>query len=96
MEEKIKEGQTQLNNSEHYRPLGNRMVEESNLRVQQLISELYLENHVDGMTKTWLCQKLQPPCIPIFYTSTKIHKPTPVGRPIVSGCDGNRETIIIR
>ena len=31
--------------------------------------------------------------IPIFYTLTKIHKPTPVGRPIISGCDGPTEKL---
>ena len=34
----------------------------------------------------WRCR------IPVFYTLTKIHKPTPVGRPI-SGCDGPTERI---
>ena len=29
----------------------------------------------------------------IFYTLTKIHKPTPVGRPIISGCDGPTERL---
>ena len=29
----------------------------------------------------------------MFYTLTKIHKPTPVGRPIISGCDGPTERI---
>ena len=34
-----------------------------------------------------------PRRIPEFYTLTKIHKPTPVGRPIVSGCDGPTEKL---
>ena len=29
----------------------------------------------------------------MFYTLTKIHKPTPVGRPIISGCDGPTERL---
>ena len=29
----------------------------------------------------------------VFYTLTKIHKPTPVGRPIISGCSGPTERI---
>ena len=33
------------------------------------------------------------PRIPIFYTLTKIHKPKPVGRPIISGCEGPTERI---
>jgi len=40
------------------------------------------------MTKLWVCQKPNPPHTPVFYTLTKIHKPTPVGRPTISGCDG--------
>ena len=35
----------------------------------------------------------KPPRIPIFYTLTKIHKPNPVGRPIISGCEGPTERI---
>ena len=34
-----------------------------------------------------------PPRILVFYTLTKIHKPTPVGRPIISGCSGPTERI---
>ena len=34
---------------------------------------------------------LNPPRNPEFYTLTKIHKPSAVGRPIVSGCDGPTE-----
>ena len=40
-----------------------------------------------------LCQTPTPPRIPVFYTLTKIHKPTPVGRPIISGCDGPTEKL---
>ena len=36
------------------------------------------------MTKKWFSQTRDPPRIPIFYTLTKIHKPNPVGRPIIS------------
>ena len=32
-------------------------------------------------------------CTLRFYTLPKIHKPTPVGRPIVSGCDGPTEKL---
>ena len=45
------------------------------------------------MTNLWLCQTPNPPHIPVFYTLTKIHKPTPVGRPIISGCDGPTERL---
>ena len=56
--------------------------------VQQLVKELHQHNYIDDMTKLWFCQKPNPPRTPVFYTLTKIHKPTPVGRPIISGCDG--------
>ena len=45
------------------------------------------------MTAKWLSLTPDPPRIPVFYTLTKIHKPTPVGRPIISGCDGPTERI---
>ena len=45
------------------------------------------------MTKKWLLQTSNPPRITIFYTFTTIYKPKPVGRPIISGCDGPTERI---
>ena len=35
----------------------------------------------------WFNQTPDPPQIPAFHTLTKIHKPTLVGRPIISGCE---------
>ena len=92
-EERLNEGQIQLNVREHYRPLELPMVEETGKRVMNLINELYQENFIDKMTKKWLCQTSTPPRIPIFYTLTKIYKPTPVGRPIISVCDGPTEKL---
>ena len=69
------------------------MVEETSLRVEQLITELHREQHIDEMTKKWFCQTQNPPRIPVFYTLTKIHKPTPVGRPIISGVSGPTERL---
>ena len=91
--DKKTEGQIQLDNIEHYRPLDESMVEETSVRVEQLITELYREQHIDEMTKKWLCQTQNPPRIPVFYTLTKIHKPTPVGRPIISGVSGTTERL---
>ena len=51
------------------------------------------EGHTDEMTVKWLSQTPNPPRIPEFYTLTKILKPTLVGRPIISGCDGPTERI---
>ena len=45
------------------------------------------------MTAKRLSQTPNPPRIPEFYTLTKIHKPSLVGRPIISGCDGPTERI---
>ena len=69
------------------------MVTETNHKVKQLIIDLYNGDHTDDMTKKWLCQTPNPHRIPEFYTLTKIHKPSPVGRPILSGCDGPTEKL---
>ena len=60
---------------------------------QRVIKSLLQESHIDDMTAKWLSLTPSPPRIPVFYTLTKIHKPTPVGRPIISGCDGPTERI---
>ena len=91
--DKKTEGKIQLDNIEHHRPLDESMVEETSVRVEQLITELYREQHIDEMTKKWLCQTQNPPRIPVFYTLTKIHKPTPDGRPIISGVSGTTERL---
>ena len=62
-------------------------------RVKQLINALHDGGHIDDMTKRWLSLTPNPPRIPVFYTLTKIHKPNPVGRPIISGCKGPTERI---
>ena len=86
---KINEGQTLLDSSKHYRPLDEPMVKETQYKLKQLIQELHENKNIDDT----LLQTPSPPRIPIFYTLTKIHKPTPVGRPIISGCDGPTERI---
>ena len=63
-------------------------------KVHRLIQSQLQEGHIDDMTAKWLSLNPNPPQIPVFYTlTTKIHKPTPVGRPIISGCDGPTERI---
>ena len=69
------------------------MVEETAKKAKQIISELYQRNHIDSMIKKLLLQTPNPPRIPVFYTLTKIHKPKPLGRPIISGCEGPTERI---
>ena len=92
-QDKIKEGQPLLDNKDNYRPLASPMVTEKNHKVKQLITDLHNGDHIDDMTKKWLCQTPNPPRIPEFYTLTKIHKPCPVDRPILAGCDGAREKL---
>ena len=92
-QDKIKEGQTLLDNKDNYRPLASPMVTETNQKVKQLITDLHNGDHIEDMTKKWLCQTPNTLRIPEFYTLTKIHKPSPVGRPIVSGCDGPTEKL---
>nr|XP_058942951.1 uncharacterized protein LOC131771192 [Pocillopora verrucosa] len=91
--DKIQEAQVQLDNRDHYRPLENPMVTDTLKKVNELIAQLHNGKHIDDMTKKWLSQTPNPPRIPIFYTLTKIHKPLPVGRPIISGCEGPTERI---
>ena len=65
------------------------MVETTAKKVKSLLQG----NHIDEMTAKWLSLTPNPPRIPVFYTLTKIHKSTPVGRPIISGCDGPTERL---
>ena len=92
-QDKMTEGQTQLDDRKNYMPLETQMVKETSQRVRDLINELHLGNHIDAQTKEWLSQTPNPPRIPVFYTLTKIHKPTLTGRPIISGCEGPTERI---
>ena len=63
------------------------MVDTTAKNAQRVIKSLLQEDHNDDTTAKWLSLTPNPPRIPVFYTLTKIHKPTPVGRPIISGCD---------
>ena len=78
--DKIYEAKVQLDNRKHYERLKVPMVKTT-------------QEKVDDMTKKWLLQTPNPPRIPILYTLTKIHKPYPVGRSIISGCDGPTEQV---
>ena len=91
--EKITEGQVLLNDLDNYRPLDKPMADETADKIKKIITCMLTESHIDEMTAKWLSQTPNPPRIPEFYTLTKIHKPTLVGRPIISGCDGPTERI---
>ena len=92
-QDKHNEGQVLLDDLNNYRPLDKPMVETTAKKAQQLIESLLSEGHIDKMTAQWLSLTPDPPRIPVFYTLTKIHKPTLVGRPIISGCSGPTEKI---
>ena len=74
------EGQIQLDNTHEHgkllRPLAVPMAEDTSRKAQQLITVLRNEHHINEMTEKWLCQTPNPPRILVFYTLTKIHKPT--------------------
>ena len=91
---KILEGQIQLDNLEHYKPLEQAVFVETSFRVQQLVKKLHEHNYIDDMTNKWFCQTPKPPRMPVFYTFTKFN-PTPVGRPIISGSDGPTERLSV-
>ena len=93
IEHKIHEGQILLDDMNNYRPLEKPMVDTTAKNVERVIKSLLQEGHIDDMTAKWLSLSPNPPRIPVFYTLTKIQKPTPVGRPIISGCDGPTERI---
>ena len=64
---------------------------ETSQKAKEIINALHHGDHIDDMTKKWLSLTANPSQIPVFYTLTKIHKPNPVGRPIISGCEGPTE-----
>ena len=92
-QDKLNEGQVLFDDLNNYRPLDKPMVETTTKKAQQLIKTLLSEGHIDKTTAKWLSLTPDPARIPVFYTLTKIHKPTPVGRPIISGCSGPTERI---
>ena len=92
-ENKINEGQIQLDDRNNYQPRDKPMVRDTFQRVKHLINSLRQAGCIDEMTAKWFNQTPDPPRIPVFYTLTKIHKPTLVGRPIISGCDGPTERL---
>ena len=86
-EDKIREGQVLLDKRESYKSLALPMVTKTSQRVKELFKTLYQSSHIDEMTEKLLSLTPNPPRIPVFYTLSKIYKPNPVGRPVVSGHD---------
>ena len=90
---KLNEGQVLLDDLNNYRSLDKPMVETTTKKAQELIKTLLSEGDIDNRWAKWLSVTPDPPRILVFYTLTKIHKPTPVRRPIISGCSGPTERI---
>ena len=91
---KTQEGQTLLDNGNNYTPLEDPLARATFQKVKKkIVEELHQGSFIVEMTVKWLSQTLNPPRIPVFYSLTKIHKLTPVGRPIVAGNDGPTERI---
>jgi len=61
--------------------------------LKAIVNTLLKDKRIDAMTHKWSNQGQNSPRIPEFYTLTKIYKPVPVGRPIVSGSGGPTERI---
>ena len=92
-QDKLHEGQMQLDEKDNYKTLETPMVVETSQRVDRLINKLYQGNYIDKVTNKWLSLMPNPPRVSDFYTLTKIHKPKPVGSLIVSGYEGPKERI---
>ena len=86
--QKIQEGLQQVSNENFYKPLETPIVSSTMAKVGNIVKTLFDNGHIDNMIYKWLSSGQMPPRIPEFHTLTKIHKNTPVGRPIASGTSG--------
>ena len=91
--QKIHEGLQQLSNDKFDKLLPSTIVQDAARKVKEMVNKLHSSGHIDLMTHKWLTIGLKQPRVPEVYTLTKIHKKTPVGRPIVSGSSGPTERI---
>ena len=89
----IEEGIEQVFNEKFYKPLVEPIVSQTAAKVKAIINTMFANGHIEKMIYKWLNSGQNSPRIPEFYTLTKIHKSTPVGRPIVSGSGGPTERI---
>jgi len=75
-QDKLKDGQSLLDDRNNHRPLVKPMMESTSQKVQQLVNSLSQVRHIDSMMEKWLSLTHNPPRAPVFYTLKKIHKPT--------------------
>ena len=90
--QKIEQSLEQVSNEKFYKPLEELIVSQTAAKVKTIVNTLITNGNIDKGTHKWLHSGQKPPRIPEFYMLTKIHKVTPVGRPIVSGSDGQNRT----
>ena len=88
------EGERQLNNQEHYKPLPGPIYQDTAIRVKEIIARLRQGKHITYKQEQHLLGK-EAPRPRVFYLLPKCHKPPetwtiphelPPGRPIVSDC----------
>ena len=91
--QKIQEGLEQVSNENFYKPLETPMVSSTAAKLGNIVKTLFDNGYIHDMTYKWLSSGQNPLRIAEFYTLTKIHKNTPVSRPIVSGSGGPTERI---
>ena len=93
-ENKINDGQKQLDDRNNCQPLDEPMVRDTSQRVKHLINALHQAGCIDEMTVKWFNLTPNPPRSPVFYTlknsQTDISRKS---RPIISGCDGPTERL---
>ena len=70
-QDKIKEGQSLLDDRNNYRSLVEPMIESTSPEVQKLVNSLSQEGHIDSMTEKWLSLTPNPPELQFFYTLQK-------------------------
>ena len=73
-------------------------MQDTTRKVKEVVNKLHRFGHINlhVMTHKWSTIGLYQPRIPEFYTLSKIHKKTPVGRPIISGSSGPTECMFCR
>ena len=67
-EDKLNQGQVQLDDIHNYWPLDKPIVSTMAKKVHGLIQSLLQEGHIHDMTATWLSLTTNPLQIPVFYT----------------------------
>ena len=70
-EDKIKEGQIQLDNTDHYKHIDQPMDLGTATKVEKVVAEMYKNRFIDEIIKQWLLQRQNPSNIPKVLYSAK-------------------------